>query len=550
MNRERTRWLCALLMAAALMALTCALSGVVFQTNDDNTIVSVASGGVSGDGEPYNSFTSYGYGWLLCRLYRLCADIPWHGLGMFLLQGLCLAAVLRSVFYLCAQKGAAWWKGLAGFLALYAGVAMKFMCYLQFTATAGYCSGAAACLLFTLPEGRKARRLNGLCALGVMACALLLRPKGGLLGLPVPLLAALYRGLKKDRAAFRWGCALAAVAIGLMLSDTLLTRLLVPGLTESQTFDEASAVVLDYQNTDHTYALALEVTDWNPALCACFRNWNLLFDHRFNTQNLTRLAQAVERDTPSPTLLQVAHKTLSVLRRYQEFGWNALGWGLCSLWLMAVLFRRRDWQGLLLTLALWLSLGAVIALFYGWLNRLPDRVAFVYALPVYALLLMLLLEHQPPVPLAACALLVAAAALVTVGLRGEDIWVRNNPRREMRAQITQQANDYASAHPDMLYVTDVTQGFYAFETETPPVNLVEWGSGLVRSPAYQHKFRRLGYPEGLDTRHLADENVRLLMSSSASLRRLQNVLEADGLDWTLVEEESFGSLTLCRLQKR
>lgn len=58
MNRERTRWLCALLIASALMALTCALSGVVFQTNDDNTIVSVASGGVSGEGEPYNSFTS------------------------------------------------------------------------------------------------------------------------------------------------------------------------------------------------------------------------------------------------------------------------------------------------------------------------------------------------------------------------------------------------------------------------------------------------------------------------------------------------------------
>lgn len=175
MNRERDRWLAALLAVALMMTVTYLFSDVIFQTNDDNGIVVAASGGVTG--EPYagNGLTSYIYGALLAGLYSLCPGVPWHAGLMTAVQALALIAILRSLFVLCSRKGQSPLWGLLAFVALYAGVSVKFMVRLQFSAVAGYCAAALAALLWTLPEGRRARRFACGVGLALMAYALLVR---------------------------------------------------------------------------------------------------------------------------------------------------------------------------------------------------------------------------------------------------------------------------------------------------------------------------------------------------------------------------------------
>ena len=136
-----------------------------------------------------------------------------------------------------------------------------------------------------------------------------------------------------------------------------------------------------------------------------------------------------------------------------------------------------------------------------------------------------------------------------MAVQPQDVLVLNNLSRRHRAAAAHEANVYAARHPQYVYVTDVSQAFYAFETETPPVNLVEWCSPLIRSAAYQEKFRLLGYPQGLDTLNLADEKVRLLIHSPAAVNRLTAALEADGLDWQWEEEMRLNALSVYRLKK-
>ena len=47
-HREQSRWLWAAAVVALTAALTFLLSDLVFQTNDDNSIISAACGGVTG----------------------------------------------------------------------------------------------------------------------------------------------------------------------------------------------------------------------------------------------------------------------------------------------------------------------------------------------------------------------------------------------------------------------------------------------------------------------------------------------------------------------
>ncbi len=550
MKTEKARWVAALLTVALLACITYSLSDVVFQTNDDQTIICLANGGVTGSPAAGSGFTSYGYGLLLAGLYGRWPGVPWHALLLSAGIWLCLTAILRSLFFLCAQKRQSPLLGLAAFLALYAGVGMKFVCYLQFTTAAGFGGAAAAALLFTLPQGRRACRWCGFFAMAAVLFGLLLRPESGLLALPVPLLAGLWQGLTRRRRPALMVCAVAvALTAGVWLADGALHAALVPGWQESQAFDSASAVVLDYRNTDETYRLARQHTDWTEELCQCFRNWELLFDRRFNTETLNRIAALAEAADPGPAPLTLAHKTLSMFKNTREFRWNALAYGILGLWALVLFLRRRDGLSALAVVAVGASLVAVVALFYGWLNRLPDRVAFVYALPSYTALLFLWGEAVSVRKRWIGLALLLAAAVLTVAVQPQDVLVLNNLSRRHRAAAAHEANVYAARHPQYVYVTDVSQAFYAFETETPPVNLVEWCSPLIRSAAYQEKLRLLGYPQGLDTLNLADEKVRLLIHSPAAVNRLTAALEADGLDWQWEEEMRLDALSVYRLKK-
>lgn len=553
LSRERDRWLAALATVALMAAVTYAVSGVVFQTNDDNSIVSAACGGVTGSPYPGNGFTSYLYGSALCAAYRLLPGVPWHALWLSAVELLALAAILRSLFFICQQKKRSPLWGAAAFIALYLGLSVKFITRLQFTAVPGFCAAAFAALIWTLPQGKRSRRLA--CGVGflLMAFALLLRLKGGLLALPVPLMAGLVKwrkGKEASRCAFAACAAILAFAALAWLGDGALYRANEPGWAEQAAFDEASAVLLDYHNTDASYALALRVTDWSPELCQCLRNWSVFIDPRFNTENLTALAAAIEAAQPAPSLFDLAYKTGSVLRRYAEFRWNALAYGALGLWAFICLFRKREGWNALLLAGLALSTLMVIAYFYGWLNRFPDRVAFAYAFPVYTLTLLLCLEDAPSQGRAFPTIIaiVALAALVSFLPSLEDRLVLPGSEREARNSLTLQANAYAADHADLIFVTDVTQGFDAFLAECAPVNLVDWGSAMIRSPMYRLKFERLGYPEGFTAHSLADENVRLLLTDEASLSRLTAYLSADIAPWQAVLEADEGAFRVYRLR--
>lgn len=565
LSRERNRWLAALFVTALLLTCTYLVSDVVFQTNDDNAIASAASGGVTGAPYPGNGFTSYLYGLLLSGLYGALPDIPWHASLLTLAQALGLAAVLRSVLFICVQKHIRPLWGLVGFAALYAGLGVKFMTYVQFTAAPGYCAAGLAALLWTLPKGKRARAFNCAAGCGLMAFGLLLRFKGGLLTLPVPLMAGGTLILQKDenrRAAFLCCLSLAIFTAGAWALDNALYRANEPGWQEQAAFDEYSAVLLDYHNDDEAYALALQVTDWSPELIRCVRGWNLLMDERFNTENLRRLAEAIEAAQAPPDPAQLLYKTGSVLKRYQEFRWNALALGLLGCWAFWRALRAKRWQEGLLLAGLAGSLLAVIAFFYGWMNRFPDRVAFAYAWPVSVMIWLLFLGGSDPrngrsrkapawrtLPDLGAALLLAAALCTLIPHASDMLVIRGrNPSRESRAELTARVNAYAAARPETIFVTNVTQGFPAFSTERPPVNLYEWGSAMVRSPMYKEKATNLGYPDGLTARNLADGPVRLLLTDPGTLAMVMDCVQKDISDWTAVSEDDQGIFHVYRLE--
>lgn len=557
LSTEKARWLTALIAVAVLITATFIFSDVVFQTNDDNSIVSAASGGITGAPFAGNGYTSYIYGALLSRLYGAAPAVPWHALIMTAAQIVALIALLRSILFITDARGISPVWGILAFAALYIGIGLKFITHLQFTAAPGYCAGALAALLWTLPKGRRARIFSCIIGALLMTLAVLLRVKGGLLSLPVPLMVGAMALGKRDGShkAVLATCSAVIILTGaILVTNDALYKASDAAWVEYESFDEASAALLDYNNNDEAYALAAEATDWSPELMACVRNWSLLFDARFNTENLVSLAEAIDGSAARPTAFDVLYKTGSILRRYSEFGINAAVFALIGVWSLVRFLRAGRWREAILLAGSALSMLAVIALFYGVLNRLPDRVAFAYAWPVYSVALLLFFDSfsaTDGIRIKRISAVGTASALLTALLTviplWDDIMVLPSSERASRARLCGQANEYAASHAGNVYVTDVSQSFYAFSAERPPVNLIDWSSALIRSPLYAEKLRVLGYADGFDCSRLTDANVRVLFSSQSSLNAMMSCLNADYGAHAAAVEESVGGLTAYRL---
>ena len=541
MTRERNRWLAALLLAALLMSLSFACCRMVYETNDDSSIVAAASGAVTGTPYAGNGFTSYLYGALLAALFGSVPALPWHAIILVGLIFLSLSALIKSYLTLCAERNIPYSVTLTLFAALYVGVLLPYVVMLQFTTVPALAASAGSCLILTSWKNARTQKTSIVIGICLTFFALLLRIQSAWVAIPLLMMFGISYEFERRRYGKGIGWFCIAIAVGCLLITLLDSSLYQWSDPAWEAFDEFNALhggLLDYNNTDLATRASHEVAGWTPWLTYMVRDWYML-DARMTEENLSVLLNAMENLREPFSVYGILKATGSLLLRYPIFSISLAGFSIFALYASIRLIKQRRYWAVLRMVGIYVYLAAFVAYFYGYLGRMPMRAAFTAGCPCYALLLLNSLEafesdQKAALPRAAKPLsaLVLALCIATPLVNGNS-FVPLRWKDQYHDRIRQSSElicEYVTRpeNADTLYLTDVTIDLspaYVYGDRLPS-NLLSWRCGMYHSPLYQTKLKRFGY-ERFTSENLFDEGVLLLVQDASALNLLYEYLETD-----------------------
>lgn len=532
----RNRWIASALVVIALMAALFWTGHVIFQTNDDSTIVGVAAGYITGENEPSNGITGYLYGLLLSLLYGAMPTVPWHASIMLSLQAISLMCVLKSFITVCVRREKSCLWGLFAFLGLTVAVYAPYFYELQFTAAPAIIASGAFCLLLT-HEKRSPRET--VLAIFLAAFGMLIRKDALLLALPallIPALLEIFRGGEARRKLVLRVGVTALILAAIYVSDAYLYERNNAGWAEYQAFENETTRLMDFGAGEEALAAASADEGWPKELTRMVSGWFFL-DERMDTETLARINDTLAARKESPSLWSVIRATGSVVKEYPVYQLNYALFAMCSLFLFIDAVRRRQGWLLLISVGLVACSALVIAYFYGVLGRFPERVAFASICPIYAVTALLALDTEKARGTKRAAALALAAGMAACAVYGA-VKVEVPSAVTRSASLTSRVNAYAQKHRELLYVTNIPQDYDPFQTAPRGAcqNVLFWGHGLTGSPALVGQQRLNGY-EALSSKDFFDDNVRVLVSSEGAMEALMEYMrigepdasyEADG----------------------
>lgn len=506
------RWLLAAMLACCCMGASLLLVRTTFLNNDDANIMYALAGYRTGTPYPTHRFIHVLLGLSIRSLYTALPGVPWWSVYQLFMLFVSLtvlgACMQKSAFY----AGLPLWTPLALTALLYATMVCYTVSWIAFTLTAGMLGTAACALLLALDwthDGRAARVETALGALLLLLLCFFTRNSSGCSMLCFVGAAGFYQWLKapKGKRVTVVATALAfAAAVGIVVSvnNWGIKRYNPP---EYPAFEAARGHFIDYPHAAY---------EEDPAFFAQLGWDKTIYDL---ADNLCYLDPAVNADTMEAVAQHPADAEAGGLQRVAgafAFGERYFRGSGVSQYMLVI--------PVLLTLALaglfWLcrrigsgkaeagvglavALGAFLLCFYlCYTGRFPVRTFMLIAIPTATVQTMLLIHmwgetrknqenceecgitkpkigHIIPIM---GALLALAAIAWSVGMTAQTLlgYDKNGLVRQNAA-----AEAYAMAHPQNVYLTDVTSieniGAFTVYPVKKPVNLVDWGGTGMHS---------------------------------------------------------------------
>ena len=561
----RTKYANCIAILAVIVIHVIVMAGVFdfyYDLNDDTMMKDIMSGVYTGIPDGHNMQTLYPLGLFVSFLYRLCGDIPWYGLFLFLCQFGCLYLVgIR----LCRTRKIIETGAILTLLIW--GMLLLHLLQVQYTVTCAILCATAIFWFYTTPysEMRGQFVKQNIPAVLLLLTAYLLRPEMMLLTLPFVGLAGFFRlttegkGLIREKL-FRFGGIVGILAAGMLLFwgwDCLAYR--SAQWSDFRAFFDARTTVYDFYPeiiTEDGYDEMLEKIGISASQRELLRNYNFGLDEQINTEMLERIADCAREQIGGNR----DWKTIFVQQfkeyLYRTFHSGDAPYNLMVLWMWAAallqffmvepgqreksLVRRLEmvWQLALLALA-----RTSIWMFILMRGRSPERITHSLYIVEFAFLAGYLIWHASrcenvPERVSGTKRAMGVLFVMILLLNVSDNFSKERAEQQMRMQVEQEylaIDVYAREHPDNFYFEDVysTVSFSQHllqKRDNTCANYDIMGGWMCKSPLYRQKLENFGISsagEGL----LKQENVFLILSDAeakSGLTWIENYYDSSG----------------------
>lgn len=272
------------LFTAVFILLVISFLPVRYETNDDFAIIRRLSDQTGFVSDTHHYSLSYGFGWVLCFLYRCCSSVPWYGAFVYSATYLGASLMLSVVFRSSSGKSLLLWlPALSVFFA-------HCFSFVSFTAASLMLEfGIFLCVMEWVVRDECPARNSKFYALtlavGFLMCfSLRWRLVIWSVGLGIPVLFFLRKNhLKKG---FLFACTLIMIVVG----DRALFHFMTT--QEHKAFMAYNKLRAQFHDTingefhGETTLKALNKVGWSLDDYAFFRRWILYDDELFNPESL------------------------------------------------------------------------------------------------------------------------------------------------------------------------------------------------------------------------------------------------------------------------
>ena len=548
----RGRWLLSALMAALCVVLTYAFFDVTFLNNDDTNIMYALAGYRTGAPYPTHRFINVLLGLFISGLYTALPAVPWwaaYQLGMLLLS---LTVIGACVLKTAHHSGVSPWPALVLAVILYLGAFVYAVAWMTFTLTAGMLGTAAVALLLSLDESDAARTKR----LGVSGAILLLllcfftRNSSGYSMLCFIGAAALYRLVSARKGARRRVIAVSAVGAALVMLAVFVNGLGVSYYNPSRygAFEAARGHFIDYPHAAYADDPAFfDEMGWDETIYDLADNLCYI-DPAVDAETMERAA-GYRLDADKGVTQRLSDTLAYGIDFFRGSGATEYMLVLVVLmWLVAPICYSTNRRGrLALFIACATAAGAFLICFYlCYKGRFPVRTFMLVAIPttvVEALLSLKLygLNERRFLKLSVWRTLFtqksyrqrkafyAVAAVLSLlavcwSLTKTQIALFSYDKSQRVAESAA-VEEYVMAHPDNVYITDVTsvENLAAFTTypDAKPTNLIDWGGTSMPSGWKTAQIAINGFT-ALSADMFARDNVYFITERDGDKLRLLN----------------------------
>ena len=488
---------------------------IQFETNDDYTLMLIASGATFGSPSAVSVYSAYAQGLLLSRLYTAFPSLPWYGFYQLFLIWFSLCVIIycfldtayrEKIYFLYTAVF------IGGFLLLFA---MQSVFLLQFTVTLAFPSGAAFLLFFRYAPSYSAQiRTFVVYALSIFILSLaaysMRHGTAVIPGLIITLAIALWKLVFEKNIPRRHIALLAVcpfVAIALLTAQTTYANN-SGGWAKFLEYNKQRSLYIDYNRQD--YVAAPEVFDavgWTPEQVDLINEWCFMFDGiNANTFALINagLEQAGKRVKPFDFIIRIPpafERNKTTLR--------VLGLTILSVVAFAVyrlrckkikihLQRDNEFFAKSVFLAGLSLLFCAFALYLLIIGRFPARAMRMLLLMtspciVYALFTMCHKIFDARQKWAICAVLAGILLITAFSQRPQHYQTLKESRLIDNMAV------YVTNRPHNIYIYGSDE--LALSTADPLTvypdmgNLLFWGGWKMFTPLFYRQIERLGLSE-------------------------------------------------------
>lgn len=548
-QRKALEFAISMALAALLFAVIYKWIPIVFSTNDDRMIAEIVSGQFTGTPESYGIQMTYGFTWLLSRLYLLERGFYWYGILLIGAQIFSLGAI----FYRLQSFSEKWMTKLF-FLLTAAGVYVGFWLnvYVQmtYTTTAAFVGLAAIFWYASSKNDGKNLLMTGILA----NLAFSIRPNVFYMLIPATGLVYLWKLFgKKGRNKLTAAAPFMILAVTLCLFVIDGAAYAKDGWKEfRQFFDDRTKVYDYYDLADYqSYSQLYEPYGVSEEEYQMLRVYDYTVLGDLPKEFFPEYIEAYElmEKEEGVTFLSKAVQAVKVFLK--DLVTNAYGIQNTGLFLLAaVLFVLLLWKKQYL-LAGYLAIQSLtmsgLWLYFTYWGRAIERIQTSMSLIFLAVILHVLYEmkdvfrplEKNKIFAGAAGAFLLVAVLVSAG-KNAKFYRYDNIDKAHRYSDVQVIKEYCQKDPDRLYFMDIATmtelyGNFTIRTTEPDyINYISLGDWSAYCPHYEKKLKNHGVENVAEA--LTEENAYVIMLYNYQLKCLKEYLHVTE-SW---EETIFG----------